>query len=154
MSHPSRPAAKPVAELVGRTLDPLVRKRGLARAELISWWPDIVGAAYAGRTVPERISWPRGGGAATLVVRCDPALALQFAHETARVRERLNAYFGYPAVAAVKIVQRRIGTLEPAAPEAPRADCVPPLVAERLAGLDAPLRDSLGALARGVFARS
>ena len=56
-----KPAAKPVAELIGKTLDPIVRKRGLARAELLSWWPDIVGAAYAGRTAPERIRWPRDG---------------------------------------------------------------------------------------------
>ena len=105
--HPSRPAAKPVAELIGKSLDPIARKRGLARAELLAWWPDIVGAAYAGRTAPERIRWPRDGKAATLVVRCDPSLALQFAHETDRVRERLNAYFGYPAVGAVRIVQQR-----------------------------------------------
>jgi hypothetical protein len=55
LANPARPAAKSVAELIGGSLDPLVRKRGLARAELISWWPDIVGPVYAGRTVPERI---------------------------------------------------------------------------------------------------
>ena len=109
MPHPSRPAAKPVAELIGKSLDPIVQKRGLARAELLAWWPDIVGAAYAGRTVPERIRWPRDGKAATLVVCCDPSLALQFQHEADRVRERLNSYFGYPAVGAIRIVQRPIG---------------------------------------------
>ena len=124
MAHPSRPAAKSVAELIGKALDPLVRKRGLARAELIAWWPDIVGAAYAGRTAPERIRWPRDGKAATLVVRCDPALALQFAHETDRVRERLNAYFGYPAVGVVKIVQQPVGTA-PQAAKASGADTEP-----------------------------
>ncbi len=109
MSPPGKPRAKSLAELIGPALDPLVRKRGLARAELISWWPDIVGAAYAGRTAPERIRWPRDGKAATLIVRCDPSLALQFSYETDRVRERLNGYFGYPAVGAIRIVQHRIG---------------------------------------------
>src|SRR5918997_1964335 len=113
MSPPARPNARSVAELISGALDPLVRKRGLARAELIAWWPDIVGPAYAGRTVPERIRWPRDGKAATLFVRCDPSLALQLAHETDRVRERLNSYFGYPAVGAVKIVQAPVGS-EPA----------------------------------------
>ena len=79
MPYPSRPAAKSVAELIGGALDPIARKRGLARAELLAWWPDIVGAAYAGRTAPERIRWPRDGTAATLIVRCDPSLSLQFA---------------------------------------------------------------------------
>ena len=69
------PLRNRVAELIGATLDPIARKRGLARAELISWWPDIVGEAYAGRTVPERIRWPRDGTAATLFVRCDPSLS-------------------------------------------------------------------------------
>ena len=154
MAHPSRPAAKTVAELIGRTLDPLVRKRGLARAELIAWWPDIVGAAYAGRTVPERIRWPRDGKAATLVVRCDPSLSLQFAHEIDRVRERLNSYFGYPAVAAVKIVQHRVGA-EPEPSKVPEiAREIPAGMQDRLARLDGPLKDSMSALAKSVLARS
>jgi hypothetical protein len=152
LSHPARPAAKPVAELIGKTLDPLVRKRGLARAELIAWWPDIVGAAYAGRTVPERIRWARDGTAATLIVRCDPALALQLSYETERVRERLNSYFGYSAVGAVRIVQQRIGADEPPTPQAARQAAIPPELEARLAGVDGPLRDSLRALGRNVLA--
>jgi hypothetical protein len=154
VSHPSRPAAKAVAELISQTLDPIARKRGLARAELLSWWPDIVGAAYAGHTAPERIRWPRDGTAATLVVRCDPALALQFAHETGRVRERLNAYFGYPAVGAVRIVQREIRSAA-VAPAKPNAEPpIPPATERRLADFDSPLQESLRALARKVLAGS
>jgi hypothetical protein len=151
--YPSRPAARPVAELIGAALDPLVRKRGLARAELISWWPDIVGAAYARRTAPERIRWPRDGGAATLVVRCDPALALQLSYELDGVRERLNGYFGYPAVAAIKIVQHRIGTNETPPPTEAEAE-LPDALEERLSELDAPLRESLRTLGRRVLASS
>ena len=159
MAHRSRPASRaasrPLAELIGTAIDPLVRRRGLARAELIAWWPEIVGTAYAGRTAPERIRWTRDGTAATLVVRCDPALALQFAHETDRVRERLNAYFGYPAVGAVRIVQQPVG-MPPAEkePAPPRAPEIPPALEERLERFDAPLKESLSALARGVLARS
>jgi hypothetical protein len=153
VSHPSRPAAKPHAELIGKSLDPIVKKRGLARAELLAWWPDIVGAAYAGRTLPERIRWPRDGTAATLFVCCDPSLALQFQHEKDRVRERLNSYFGYPAVGAIRIVQRPIGSAEgmPRASPDPRID---PEMESRLDRFDGPLRESLRALARGVLARS
>jgi hypothetical protein len=153
VAHPARPNAKSVAELIGPALDPLVRKRGLARAELISWWPDIVGEAYAGHTAPERIRWPRDGTAAVLVVRCDPALALQFSYETDRVRERLNGYFGYAAVGAVRIVQRRIGP--EAAPQAERPERrISAAVEERIARIDGPLGDSLRALGRSVLARS
>ena len=154
MAYPARPNARPVGELIGGALDPIVKKRGLARAELLAWWPDIVGAAYADATAPERIRWPRAGqGGATLVVRCDPALALQLAHETERVRERLNGFFGYPAVARVSIVQQRIAARErPAAPREPAA--IPAALDGRLDRCDAPLRESLRELARQVLARS
>jgi hypothetical protein len=154
VQHPSRPAAKPIAELIEGTLDPIARKRGLARAELLSWWPDIVGAAYAGRTAPERIRWPRDGTAATLVVRCDPAFSLQFAHEKDRVRERLNAFFGYPAVGAVKIVQQAIGTSPVPRARSRSEPEIPPAMKDRLDRVDGPLGDSLRALARGILARS
>ena len=154
MSHPTRPNAKPVAELIAGALDPLVRQRGLARAELISWWPDIVGAEYAGRTRPERIRWPRDGKAATLIVRCDPSLALQFSYETDRVRERLNAYFGYPAVGAIRIVQHRIGPEADASPQERPEPASPPELEDRLAGFEGPLRESLRRLGRRVLAGS
>lgn len=154
MSHPSRPQAKPVAELIGPAIDPLVRKRGLARAELVSWWPEIVGPAYAGRTVPERIRWPRDGRAAILVIRCDPALALQISYETDRIRERLNTYLGFAAVGAVKIVQHRIGRDEVLPVPVPEPD---PAALARLdaatAGCDAPLAASLRALGRQILDR-
>ena len=154
MQYPSRPAAKPVAELIGGTLDPIARKRGLARAELLAWWPEIVGAAYAGRTAPERIRWPRDGKAATLIVRCDPSLSLQFAHELDRVRERLNSYFGYPAVGAVRIVQHAIGTQRDAAPKPTIERPIPAATESRIGRVEGPLQDSLRALARSVLARS
>ena len=152
MSYPGRPAAKPVAELIGPALDPIVRKRGLARAEIISWWADIVGAAYAGHTAPERIRWPRDGKAATLVVRCDPAIALQFSYEADRVRERLNGYFGYAAVGAVRIIQQKIGA-SPAV-EPPAEPDVPSGLEDRLGGFDGPLKDAFLAIGRQVLAKS
>jgi hypothetical protein len=153
VSYPSRPAAKPVAELIGKSLDPIVKKRGLARAELLAWWPDIVGVAYAGRTVPERIRWPRDGKAATLFVCCDPSLALQFQHEADRVRERLNSYFGYPAVGAIRIVQRPIGAQDDKPKDQPELE-IDPALESRLDRFNGPLRDSFRALAKGVLARS
>jgi hypothetical protein len=152
VSYPGRPAAKPVSELIGKTLDPLMRKRGLARSELLSWWPEIVGAAYAGSTAPEKIRWPRDGGAGTLVVACDPAIALQFSYETDRVRERLNGFFGYAAVGAVRIAQKSIGMAANPADASPEPK-IPPALEEKLGSIDGPLGDSLRALARSVLAR-
>jgi hypothetical protein len=154
LSHPAKPRAKSLSELIGPALDPLVRKRGLARAELIARWPDIIGEAYARGTAPERIRWPRDGKAATLVIRCDPSLALQLAHETDRVRERLNGYLGFPAVGAIRIVSQRVGSapVRPR-PSAPKRELSPALRA-KIAGCDSTLRASLDALGRAVIAGS
>lgn len=153
MSLPAKPNARPVAELIAGALDPLVRKRGLARAELIAWWPDIVGPAYAGRTLPERIRWPRDGKAATLFVRCDPSLALQLAHETDSMRERLNGYFGYAAVGAVRIVQGPVGPKAVAASQAGELAELPARVERRLEEVEGPLAHSLRDLGRQILAR-
>ena len=153
MSHPTRPNAKPVAELISSALDPIVRKRGLARAELIAWWPEIVGATYAGATAPERIRWPRDGGAAVLTIRCDPALALQLSYETERVRERLNGYFGYSAVGAVRIVQAAMKRDRKAQASETEAS-LPEPAERRLAALEGPLAASLRRLGRMVLAAS
>jgi hypothetical protein len=153
VSYPGRPAAKPVAELIGTALDPLMRKRGLARAELLSWWPDIVGAAYAGHTAPEKIRWPRDGGAGTLFVACDPALALQFSYEADRVRERLNGFFGYAAIGSVRIVQKRVVETPEEPARAPVPAEIPQPLEEKLREVEGPLRDSLKELARSILAR-
>lgn len=155
----ARPQARPIGELVGQTLDPVIRKRGLAKADILAWWPEIVGKAYAGKTRPERIRWPRAsdpdGGAATLVIRCDPSVALQLAHETGQIRGRLNRFLGFQAVGAVRIIQHPLGAEPEAPPHSHTAD------ADRLAALEArlkpfdePLAQSLKAFGRNVLARS
>jgi hypothetical protein len=154
MSHSTRPAAKPVGELIAKSLEPIVRKRGFARAELLAWWPDIVGAAYASATTPERIRWTRDGSAATLIVRCDPSLALQFQHEVDRVRERLNGYFGYPAVGAVRIVQKPLRERPDERKQVQSGREVAGRIKDRLDRVEGPLAESLKALARGILARS
>lgn len=160
---PTRPAAKPqarpIGELIGPALDPIIRKRGLAKADILAWWPDIVGKAYAGKTRPERIRWPRAsdpdGGAATLIIRCDPSVALQLAHETDQIRERLNRFLGFQAVGAVRIVQHPIGAEPETPPQSRTADPDRLAMLEtRLKPLDEPLAQSLKALGRNVLARS
>ncbi len=161
--RPTRPAAKPqarpIGELVGPTLDPIIRKRGLAKADILAWWPDIVGKAYAGKTRPERIRWPRAsdpdGGAATLIIRCDPSVALQLAHETDQIRQRLNRFLGFQAVGAVRIVQHPIAPEPKKPPQSGAVDAGRLARLEtRLKPLDETLAQSLKALGRNVLARS
>ncbi len=155
MSQPGWTSAKPVGDLVAGTLDPVLRKRGLARMEIVAWWPEIVGETYAALTIPERIRWPRDGRAATLVVRCDPSVALQLSYELEPVRQRVNGYFGHSAVGAIKIVQHPVGPPRRSAPPASAPDPAKMDGLERrLDHADEGLRTSLIELGKAVLARS
>jgi hypothetical protein len=58
------------------------------------------------------MSWPKGRPAgqrhaegATLTVKCDHGAGLALSYETARIADRVNAFYGYQAVQTVKVVQ-------------------------------------------------
>lgn len=83
-----------------------LRRRGFARAEVLAHWPEIVGAAIAAQSCPERLLFRRGeAGGATLHVRVAGGLALELQHLVPVVIERINRYFGYAAVARLSLVQ-------------------------------------------------
>lgn len=118
--------AEAVADLLVDVLKPAARKRGFATTDLFRNWSEIVGARYADVTQPERLSWPRrledggeqGFEPATLIVRCEGSRALMFQHEAPLILERINAVFGFPAVARLRIVQKPI--FRPVVARAPR----------------------------------
>ncbi|MEP0522335.1 MAG: DciA family protein [Hyphomicrobiales bacterium] len=112
---PHRKGVRPLADLIGATLDPICAKRGFGSASLLSWWPDIVGVDYEKSTFPESIHWPkrhdqRGADAAlaVLTVRVLPSQALFFQHEVPQVLERINQFLGYQAIGRLRIVQGQI----------------------------------------------
>lgn len=128
-SRPSfrrRRGPAPVADLLGDVLKPSAKKRGFASTDLFAHWPDIVGPVHRDHSQPERLSWPRkledggedGFEPATLIVRVEGARALMFQHEIPQILERINAVFGFPAVARIRIVQKPI--IRPQVARAPR----------------------------------
>jgi hypothetical protein len=84
---------------------------GFAHAELMARWPEIAGESLSGQCRPERIRWPRGASEAgqksggTLVIRAAAGRGLDLQHETPHIIERINRFYGYGAIAAVKIMQ-------------------------------------------------
>jgi len=150
----------PVAlnELVGRLIEPMTARRGFARAELIAAWPEIVGAAHAACTAPDKIVWPRGGSETdgapgTLVMKVDGPRAIYIQHELPQIIERVNAFFGYAAIGAVRMVQGSIPRRRPApAPPAPLDAAAEAKLGGRLASVgDEALRAALGRLGRSVL---
>lgn len=134
-----------------------LQKYGFSAASLIMDWPAIMGRDFAQYASPERIRWPRvadrtededagasaGRSGAVLVLRVDGAKALDVQYRAQQIIERINAYFGYAAVAQLRVIQAPM----PAVPaeRVPRARAEP--LAREVAGVaDAGLRDALARL--------
>jgi hypothetical protein len=143
-------------ELLGRVLDPAARRRGLAEARLLTDWRMILGPQLGERCQPVRLSGARGAPG-VLTIHVGGASALELQHSEVQVVERINDFFGYPAVARLRLIQA-----PPARPVKPPARWpVRALASEELAGLaatveavsDAGLRSALARLGRTVNAQ-
>jgi hypothetical protein len=147
-----------IAELVGKVIDPMTKRRGFATTDLIAAWPQIVGPRYADCSRPEKILWPKGedmeGAPALLVLRVDGPRAIFVQHEAAQIIERVNAFLGYGAIGHLRIIQA------PVSSGLPTVAAVPPgISAADEARLEAAvsgvgddrLRDALGRLGRGIL---
>ena len=98
--------AKPVAELVPQIGRAAFRRFGFIQASVVTRWPEIVGPRHAQVCMPEAIRFPPGeksGGILQLVVL--PAHAPLIQHVIPEIVERVNRFFGYKAVARVKLRQ-------------------------------------------------
>jgi hypothetical protein len=165
-----RPAGRIPARAVGTFVPKLTRaafeKFGFSTAALLTDWPTIVGPKLALSTVPDRIKWPRSveqdamdGSSgprrgATLAIFVDPARALDVQYQAAMIIDRINAYFGYRAVAELRI-QQAVVAREPE-PVSPRTQLVAPRSADpALATIaDDGLRAALERLEASVYARN
>jgi hypothetical protein len=110
------------ARVVGAFVPGLTRKSfekyGFSTATLLTDWAVIVGNDLAEFTLPERLKWPRnvpaydevdasakGRPGATLVLRVDGPRAIDVQYQTPQIIERINAHFGYRAVAEIRFIQ-------------------------------------------------
>ena len=78
------PWSRPLADLVGPIIDPVLAKRGFGQSDVILYWDEIVGARLASMSQPVKLNWPprprgAGGGSApaSLVVRVESGFALE-----------------------------------------------------------------------------
>lgn len=135
--RPRGMGVRPIAELmpeIGRTA---FRKFGFVQSSVVTRWPEIVGPAHARVCQPESIRFPPGeksGGILQLVVV--PAHAPLISHVIPEIVERVNRFFGYSAVARVKLRQGAVK-----APPAQKAGTAPPSLRPIPVELGESLRD-------------
>jgi hypothetical protein len=91
-------------------LDKVAGRHGFAQVDVLLRWAEIVGEALAPTCRPVRVRYrgERGrdqGFGATLVVQTTSARAPEIEHLAPRIVERVNQFYGYRAVARIRITQ-------------------------------------------------
>ncbi|MEM6276353.1 MAG: DUF721 domain-containing protein, partial [Pseudomonadota bacterium] len=79
--------------------------RGFAVTKLLTNWAEIVGEETARTSRPVNVSYGRGGLGATLTVLTTSAMAPMLQMNLPSIREKVNACYGYNAIARIRITQ-------------------------------------------------
>ncbi len=158
MNKPGKTFARPLAQLLGKTLNDAFAKQGFASTELVTRWTEIVGAEIAAHSQPEKISWPRPiegepPDPGTLLLRVEGPTALEIQHLSGVILERVNRFFGWQAVSSLRLRQAPLSRRR-APPERAKPDAAATArIAADLGGVtDEGLRDALARLGAAVKA--
>ena len=117
-------SSKAVGAFLPKLTAAAFERYGFHSAEIMTAWPTIVGEDLAKVTSPVEILWPRtaktarakSGEAAIqedarreqgarLILRVEPAVALEISYRTGEIVDRVNQYFGYRAICDVRVMQ-------------------------------------------------
>ena len=150
-----RGAMRALAADVPHIVKPVLGKRGFIEGQLVAQWGEIVGADLARRMLPEQLSFPHGQRRdGTLRLRVVPGFALEAQHREPQILERLNAFFGYRALARLVLVQGPLPADRTTTTRRPRdlAAAERASLERRVAGIsDAELRRALTRLGEAVI---
>jgi hypothetical protein len=137
--------------------------RGFAVARLLTHWSEIVGEDIAAIARPAKVGYGREGFGATLTLLTIGASAPILQMQLPKIRDKVNACYGYNAISQVKITQTApIGFAEGqvAFTPAPKKPAAPaPEIARAAADMsqgvaDTGLREALAALGQNVLSRT
>ncbi len=108
-------------DIAAGLLNKVFSDRGFTTREIVTQWETIVGPELADVTAPERLRWPRQASArddpdapesyesATLHIRVEGPIAIEVQHLAPQIIERINQFFGYPAIGSIRIIQAPVG---------------------------------------------
>lgn len=80
-------------------------ERGFAVSRLLTHWAEVAGPDIAAIARPVNVGYARGGFGATLTVLTTGAQAPMLEMQKEKLRERVNAVYGYNAISRVRITQ-------------------------------------------------
>ena len=152
------------AQLVASRVRTAGESRGFAVARLLTHWAEIAGPDLATHTRPVEVRYGRGGLGATLTLLTTGARAPMVEMQKERLRERVNACYGYAAISAIRLTQTaptgfaegqaEFAPAPPSAPAGPDAATLARAEAAAARVADPGLRAALAALGANVLSRN
>ncbi len=146
--------ARRVADLIPAIGDVAFRKFGFVQSSIVTRWPEIVGTKLARVTAPESLRFPQGkkaDGMLSITVASAHAPVVQ--HVIPDIVARVNRFFGYAAVARVKLNQGTVKRREAVVAAVPPPVSTVPLSPTLKAIADPELRSVLEGLASSLANR-
>ena len=96
---------EPAFGLMQRDVRTVSETRGFAVTRLLTHWAEIVGADLAAITKPLKVGYNREGMGATLTLLTRAATAPQVQMQLPILQEKVNAVYGYKAIARITLTQ-------------------------------------------------
>ncbi len=88
------------------TVKNVAGERGIAEADILMRWAEIVGADLCNRCTPVKVSYPaKRSFGASLIVQTDSGRAPEIEHLGPVIVDRVNRYYGYRAIGRLKVTQ-------------------------------------------------
>ncbi|KNG93586.1 DUF721 domain-containing protein [Pseudaestuariivita atlantica] len=155
---------KRTATLLEKRVRAASSTRGFSESRVLTHWHDIVGEQIAAIARPVEVSYSRGGMGATLTVLTTGAQAPMLEMQKEDLRARVNATYGYNAIARIRITQTAPtgfadGKVQfnrsraPETPAAPAPETRARAAAARADVADTDLAEALERLALNVYSK-
>jgi hypothetical protein len=110
VNKPSKPFARPLGQIAGKTIADVFAQQGFASTELVTRWIDVVGPEIGHHCEPIKLHWPRSADMnapepAILVLRVEGPTAVEIQHLKNVICERVNRFLGWRAVGDIALRQ-------------------------------------------------
>lgn len=96
---------EPAAGLLKDRIRSVGESRGFAVSRLLTHWAEVVGAEIAAMALPVKVGYGREGLGATLTLLTTGASAPLLQMQLPKIRDKVNACYGYNAISRVVITQ-------------------------------------------------
>ena len=105
LKRPATKGFKRTSQLLKDRIRRASESRGFAVSRLVTHWEEVAGVDIAAIARPVNVSYGRQGFGATLTVLTTGAQAPMLEMQKEKLREKVNAVYGYNAISRIRLTQ-------------------------------------------------